>query len=218
MNGHLSAWNGGQYLVENLGCFGCHGEHDWTQHDAPLLPGTKGEGSNFSLEGLPGRVFPPNITPNPETGAGTWTDDQLARAIREGIGHDGRALFAFMPYPDFRYMSDEDLASVIVYLRSIPPVRKAVPRTEIIFPVKYLMRNDPQPITEPVPPPDLSNSGQPREVPGYHRRLHRLPHAAEAWQTDSRVGLCRRLCVERTLGHGGQRQHYARPHRNLLLR
>jgi len=146
----------GRYLVENLGCFDCHGEHDWTQHDAPLLPGTKGEGANFPLEGLPGHVFPPNITPDPETGAGTWTDDQLARAIREGIGHDGRALFSLMPYQDFRYLSEEDLASVVVYVRSIPPVRKAVPKTEIIFPVKYLMRSDPQPITEPVPPPDLS--------------------------------------------------------------
>src|SRR5215467_13275489 len=122
----------GQYLVESLGdCFGCHGEHDWKKHDAPLIAGT--------------------------AGAGNWTDDQLARAIREGIGHDGRALFPFMPYPDLRIMSDEDLASVIVYIRSIPPVHKALPKTEIIFPVKYLIRNVPQPVTEPVPEPDRSN-------------------------------------------------------------
>ena len=149
----------GQYLVENLGdCFGCHGEHDWKKHDAPLIPGTAGAGyAEFAMAGLPGRVVPPNITPDPETGAGNWTDDQLARAIREGIGHDGRALFPFMPYPDFRIMSDEDLASVIVYIRSIPPVHKALPTTEIIFPVKYLMRSVPQPVTEPVPEPDRSN-------------------------------------------------------------
>ena len=147
----------GRYLVENFGCFDCHGEHDWTKHDAPLIEGTRGAGyADFPLAGLPGRVVPPNITPDPETGAGNWTDDMLARAIREGIGHDGRALFPFMPYPDFRHMSDEDLASVIVYLRSIPPIRKALPKTEIIFPVKYLMRSVPQPITEPVPQPDVS--------------------------------------------------------------
>ena len=70
------------------------------------------------LKGFPGLVFAPNITPDPETGAGNWTDDQLARAIREGVGHDGRALFPFMPYQDFRFYSDEDLASIIVYLRS----------------------------------------------------------------------------------------------------
>jgi mono/diheme cytochrome c family protein len=127
------------------------------KHDAPLIEGTRGAGyADFPMAGLPGRVIPPNITPDPETGAGNWTDDMLARAIREGIGHDGRALFPFMPYPDMRQMSDEDLASVIVYLRSIPPIRKALPKTDIIFPVKYLMRSVPQPITEPVPQPDLS--------------------------------------------------------------
>ncbi len=147
----------GQYLVENLGCFDCHGEHEWTKHDAPLIEGTRGAGlPAFPMKGLPGRIVPPNITPDPLTGAGTWTDDMLARAIREGIGHDGRALFPFMPYLRFRNMSDEDLASVIVYLRSIPPVNKALPKTEIIFPVRYLMRSAPQPITAPVPQPDVS--------------------------------------------------------------
>ena len=57
-------------------------------------------------------------------------------------------------------MSDEDLASVIVYIRSIPPVHKVLPKTEIIFPVKYLIRSVPQPITQPVPEPDLSNPVQ----------------------------------------------------------
>ena len=79
------------------------------------------------LKGLPGKVYAPNITPDAETGAGNWSDDQLARAIREGVGHDGRALFPLMPYPDFHSMSDEDLASVIVYLRSLPPVHKPRP-------------------------------------------------------------------------------------------
>lgn len=147
----------GQYLVENLGCFDCHGEHDWTKHDAPLIEGTKGVGpADFPMKGFPGRVVPPNITPDLETGAGNWSDDQLARAIREGIGYDGRALFPFMPYQAFRHLSDEDLASVIVYLRSIPPIRKRLPKTEIIFPVKYLIRSVPEPIKVPVPQPDLS--------------------------------------------------------------
>lgn len=148
----------GKYLVESLlGCFDCHGEHDWTKHDAPLIEGTRGAGyATFPMAGLPGRIIPPNITPDPETGVGNWTDDQLARAIREGVGHDGRALFPFMPYPDMIQLSDEDLASVIVYIRSIPPVRKALPKTEIIFPVKYFIRNVPQPITSPVPQPDVS--------------------------------------------------------------
>ncbi|HEY1272326.1 MAG TPA: c-type cytochrome, partial [Terriglobales bacterium] len=89
--------------------------------------------------------------PDPDTGVGNWTDDQLARAIREGIGHDGRALFPMMPYGRFRNMSDEDLASVIVYLRSLPAIRHPLPTTEVVFPVNYLIRGVPQPITTPVP-------------------------------------------------------------------
>ena len=148
----------GEYLTENLlDCFACHSDRDWTQHDAPTIAGTKGGGSPaFPLQDLPGQVHPPNISPDKETGAGNWTDDQLARAIREGIGNDGRALFPFMPYENFRHLSDEDLASVIVYLRSIPPVHRAVPKTELIFPVKYLIRSVPEPLTQPVPAPDFS--------------------------------------------------------------
>jgi len=135
---------------------GCHSERDWTAHDAPVLPNTLGAGQEIELKGLPGKVYAPNITPDAETGAGNWSDDQLGRAIREGVGHDGRALFPLMPYLDFRSMSDEDLASVIVYLRSLPPVHKQRPPTELIFPVNYLIRNAPEPLDAPVPEPDVS--------------------------------------------------------------
>ncbi len=104
----------GQYLVLNVtDCMGCHAEHYWTAHDAPILPNTLGAGQDMShLKGLPGKVYSPNITPDVEMGTGNWSDDQLARAIRENVSHDGRALFPFMPYLDFHHMSDEDLASV----------------------------------------------------------------------------------------------------------
>jgi mono/diheme cytochrome c family protein len=150
----------GRYLAENvLHCFACHSERDWTRHDAPMVAGYLGAGTpNFPLKDLPGDVRPPNITPDKDTGVGNWTDDQLARAIREGIGNDGRALFPFMPYENFRSLSDEDLASVVVYLRSIPPVRREVPKTELIFPVRYLIRTAPQPLLEPVPYPDMSTA------------------------------------------------------------
>lgn len=148
----------GEYLALNVAdCMVCHAEHDWTAPDAPVLPNTLGAGQDMNmLKGFPGKVYAPNITPDRETGAGSWSDDQLARAIREGVGHDGRALFPFMPYPDFRIMSDEDLASIIVYLRSLPAVRKRLPTTDLIFPVNYLIRNVPQPLDAPVPEPDVS--------------------------------------------------------------
>ena len=149
----------GRYIVEHeAACADCHSPHDWTTHDSPIPAGMEGAGEDFSiLVGLPGRVVAPNLTPDPETGSGNWSDDALARAIREGIGHDGRTLFPLMPYEHYRHMPDEDLASVIVFLRSLPPVRHPLPATEIIFPVKYLIRSAPQPITDPVPAPDISD-------------------------------------------------------------
>jgi mono/diheme cytochrome c family protein len=148
----------GAYLVNSVAdCMDCHSEHDWTNHEAPVTPGTLGAGQDMNgLKGLPGQVYAPNITPDPETGTGNWSDDQLGRAIREGVSHDGRALFPFMPYPEFRALSDEDLASIIAYLRSLPPVRKRRPTTELIFPVKYLIRSVPEPVDAPVPQPDVS--------------------------------------------------------------
>jgi mono/diheme cytochrome c family protein len=147
----------GRYLANSvMGCLDCHSEQDLQSPGDPPLVSKLGAGRPFP-GGFPGTVFTPNITPDPETGAGTWTDDQLGRAIREGIGYDGRTLFPLMPYENFRSMSDEDLASVVVYLRTLPAVRNPVPRTEITSPVKYLIRNAPQPVTAPVPPADLSN-------------------------------------------------------------
>ncbi len=116
-----------------------------------------GAGQQLPYGGLPGKVYAPNLTPDKESGAGNWSDDMLARAIREGIGHDGRALFGILPFAHYRNMPDEDLASIIVYLRSLPAVKNVVPKTEIIFPVKYIIQNEPEPLTTPVPSPDVSD-------------------------------------------------------------
>jgi mono/diheme cytochrome c family protein len=140
----------GRYLVDSVnGCFGCHTDQDWSKPGAPPVAGREGSGHIWSDQDLPWLVAP-NITPDKETGAGNWSDDALARAIREGIGHDGRTLFPSMPYPHYREMSDEDLASIIVYLRSVPPVRSQLPMTKIPFPLNYLTNNVPQPVTAPV--------------------------------------------------------------------
>ncbi len=94
-------------LRTRLGCTG----------RAACSPAGKGAGAVMSERG-DRRVVAPNITPDVETGAGRWTDDMLARAIREGIGHDGRALYWGMWYQSFAGLSDEDLAAVVVYLRT----------------------------------------------------------------------------------------------------
>lgn len=148
----------GKYLTEAvMGCFDCHSERDWGSAGAPMISARMGAGRVWSMDGMPWLVSN-NITPDRETGAGTWTDDMLSRAIREGIGHDGRALFPLMPYQNYRQMSDEDLASVIVYLRSIPAIRNPLPETVIPFPISRLIQSAPQPVERAVPVPDASDT------------------------------------------------------------
>ncbi len=144
----------GKYLVNGIGeCFACHGPYEADAPGWPPVRGKEGSGlNNFSSE-TPGMVAA-NLTPDRETGIGNWTDDMLARAIREGVGHDGRLLHpTVMPYEFYRSMSDEDLASIIVYLRAIPPIRNA-----LLPPSSSDASVAPNaiPIYAPVPQPDLS--------------------------------------------------------------
>ena len=144
----------GRYLVSGLvGCETCHSPKDWKTHGAPNLPGMELAGQVFPIPGLPGTIVASNLTPDSETGAAGWSDDEIARAVREGIGHDGRTIFPIMPYPAYRTISDEDMASIVVYLRSIAPVRNPLPPTRVDFPVKYLIRTVPQPLTSAVSGP-----------------------------------------------------------------
>jgi mono/diheme cytochrome c family protein len=149
----------GRYLVVGLvGCETCHSPKDWKTHGAPNLPGMELAGQVIPIDNLPGVIVATNLTPDTETGGANWTDDEIARAIREGIGHDGRTLFPMMPYQAYRTLSDEDLASILVYLRSIAPVRNPLPPTRVNFPVNYLIRGVPQPVTSPVRGPGPQSS------------------------------------------------------------
>ena len=146
----------GRYLVESVSaCFACHTTYDPKDPAKSYAAANKGGGGSLAADGAPWLIAP-NITPDEETGAGRWTDDMFARAIREGIGHDGRALFPAMPYQSYRNYSDEDLASIVVYLRSIPAVRNELPRSEIPFPLSRLINMVPAPLSESVPEPDTS--------------------------------------------------------------
>lgn len=146
----------GEYLVRHVTvCLVCHSELDPAAEGLPIVPASAGAGKSLAVENIPWLVAP-NITPDPETGAGRWTDDAIARAVREGIGHDGRTLFPMMPYLNYRSMSDEDLAAVVTYIRSLPAVRKAQPASQVPFPVSRLINNVPRRLDAPVPDPDLS--------------------------------------------------------------
>jgi mono/diheme cytochrome c family protein len=141
----------GSYLANGVAaCFSCHDPLDFSKPGWPPVLGKEGSGYDW---GSSGQVAP-NITPDLETGAGTWTDDMLARAIREGVAHDGHFLNpAVMPYEFYHAMSDEDLASVIVYLRSIPPVRNNIPPSKA---PDNLVTPYAVPINSPIPPPNIS--------------------------------------------------------------
>jgi hypothetical protein len=74
-------------------------------------------------------VNAPNITPDPETGIGRWSDAEVVRAIREGIGRNGRLLREDHPSAYYSVMTDEDALAVVAYLRSLRPIKRLLPRS-----------------------------------------------------------------------------------------
>jgi mono/diheme cytochrome c family protein len=148
----------GRYLATSVsGCVECHTQRSST--DPKVRTGKPGAGDIFLEQGEM-RIVAENITPDRETGIGAWSDDEIARAIREGVDRNGRTLFPIMPYEHFRHMSDEDLASVVVYIRSLEPVKNSLPATRIPFPVSRLINSTPEPVTAPVPSPEFKTAVQ----------------------------------------------------------
>ena len=148
----------GKHLFENLcHCDGCHSQRDFTRFGGPVVLSWRGGGFVFPDEmDLPGRIVASNLTPDKETGLGRWTDGEKIRAIREGVGRDGRALHPLMPYPSYARMSDEDVAALVAYMNTLPPVRHALPRTRIAFPASLYLKSIPRPVGT-VPPPESRN-------------------------------------------------------------
>jgi mono/diheme cytochrome c family protein len=115
----------GKYLVVLAGCNDCHtpgfflGKPDMARY-------LGGSDVGFEIPGL-GVFNGRNITPDKETGIGGWTDEQIATAITTGKRPDGRQLAPIMNYASFTYMTKEDVAAVVAYLRSVPPVHNEVP-------------------------------------------------------------------------------------------
>jgi mono/diheme cytochrome c family protein len=140
----------GKYLVEGPAhCFFCHTEHDLSQPTFPSNIAKKGAGWELPIPEL-NNIASRNITPDVETGIGSWSDDEVARAIREGIRKDGTALFPVMPYIEYSSMDDEDVKAIVVYLRTLAPVRNQVPARNLPFPLEHIVKTIPKPITTPV--------------------------------------------------------------------
>jgi mono/diheme cytochrome c family protein len=115
----------GKYLVSFAGCFDCHtpgyffGKPDMTR----FLGGSE---VGFEMPGL-GVFYGPNLTPDKETGLGTWTIDQIVTAIQTGQRPDGRVLAPIMPWQSFAKLTKADARAIAAYLKSLPAVKNKVP-------------------------------------------------------------------------------------------
>jgi mono/diheme cytochrome c family protein len=143
----------GKYLSEAMaGCVACHSPIDESRPGDFPQAGLEYSGRVFPADaGFPGTIVAPNLTPDPETGIGRWTDGEIVRAIREGVSRDGRPLFPLMNYPGYRMLSDDDVLAIVAYLRTRPAVRCDNGRTQLDFPVGMMIRTIPQPL-EGTPP------------------------------------------------------------------
>ncbi|HEY8612063.1 MAG TPA: cytochrome c, partial [Roseomonas sp.] len=118
----------GRYLVILGDCVACH-----------MNPNGEKTGSQGFVGGRPietpfGLIATPNITPDRETGIGTWTSDQFYRAMHEGIRPDGARLYPAFPYTYFTRMPREDSDAIYAYLGALEPVRNVVDRNTLPFP------------------------------------------------------------------------------------
>jgi mono/diheme cytochrome c family protein len=113
----------GRYLVNGIAnCGNCHSP----QQPEGIVSGPPLSGGN-AMASPAFTAYPPNLTPDRDTGLGTWTADQIVTAIREGVTPDGKVLRPPMPVPFYRGMSDRDAYAIAAYLQSLAPVRNQVP-------------------------------------------------------------------------------------------
>ncbi len=114
----------GKYIFGAANGCGCHTE-----------PGKELNAGGRKYDGPFGTVYSSNITPDPQTGIGTWTDDQIITAIRLGRRPDGERLIPVHPYPVFNGMAAEDLRDLVAYLRAVPPVHRPKQPKKITVPL-----------------------------------------------------------------------------------
>ncbi len=114
----------GKYLVAAGDCQGCH-----TAEGGAMLAGGRPLKTPF------GTIYAPNITPDPDTGIGSWTDDQFYHAMHQGIAADGSHLYPAFPYPWFTKVTREDVDAIHAYLKSVPSVKYRRPANTLPWPL-----------------------------------------------------------------------------------
>ena len=116
----------GGYLVRAGGCFSCH-----TVPDGQKLAGGRALATPFGI------FYTPNITADPETGIGSWTDGEFLRALREGIRPDGVNYFPVFPYTSFTRITNSDALAIKAYLFSLPAVHQENRPHDVSFPFSW---------------------------------------------------------------------------------
>jgi mono/diheme cytochrome c family protein len=115
----------GKYLVTLGSCTDCHTPgHLLGNPDMTRFLG--GSDVGFAIPGL-GTFVGRNLTPDKETGLGSWTREQIATAFTTGVRPDGRVLAPVMPWAAFSQLTKPDALAIAAYLQSLPPVRREVP-------------------------------------------------------------------------------------------
>jgi mono/diheme cytochrome c family protein len=104
-------------------CITCH-----TATGSKALAGGRAFATPF------GAVYSTNITPDPDTGIGRWSEAAFRRAMREGVDRAGRHLYPVFPYDHFTLLTDADNKALYAYLMTREPVRAATPENELRFP------------------------------------------------------------------------------------
>ena len=113
----------GGALAAGGNCITCH-----------TVPGLETFAGGVGVPTPFGTVYSTNITPDPETGIGRWSQAAFRRAMREGVDRAGRHLYPAFPYDHFTLLSDEDIDALFAYLMSREPIRAVPPGNELRFP------------------------------------------------------------------------------------
>jgi len=115
----------GQYLVAVISCTDCHTPGTFFGHpDMSRFLG--GSDVGFAIPGL-GVFVGPNLTPDPATGLGKWTEAEIVTALTTGVRPDGRILASIMPWRSFAHLTPSDALAIAAYLKSLKPVQHKVP-------------------------------------------------------------------------------------------
>jgi hypothetical protein len=121
----------GKYLAHNLDCFSCHSA-DFTTNDYLNPESSAGyfAGGNKPLDLQGNVILTSNLTPDPDTGIGNWTQDQFVRVLRYGI-KDGEPALRY-PMQPYVQLTDYEAKAIFTYLKTIPPIKNKVERSPLL--------------------------------------------------------------------------------------